>query len=141
MSIIIDLKMTSKKCSKCDIVKDFREFYKDKSRKDGYRNRCKICHSESKKVKDSKVEYKPKPKVQEKVVVVECNECYKCTKCNILKKLNEFHKEKNKKNGCRSACKECVKTKAPSTQKEKRELLSKNNSKVCFFMHVFCFLF
>jgi len=91
MSIIIDLKMTSKKCSKCDIVKDFREFYKDKSRKDGYRNRCKICHSESKKLKDSKVEYKPKPKVQEKVVVVECNECYKCHLFVFLPLFCHYH--------------------------------------------------
>ena len=35
--------MDLKKCSKCGIEKDFSCFHKHKSRKDGYRERCKIC--------------------------------------------------------------------------------------------------
>ena len=30
-----------------------------------------------------------------------------CSKCNIDKDLGEFHKDKSRKDGLRSACKEC----------------------------------
>lgn len=35
-----------KKCSKCNIEKNFNEFYKRKDSKDGYRNDCKECRNE-----------------------------------------------------------------------------------------------
>lgn len=37
----------SKRCSKCKKIKRFSEFYKDRTRKDGYRYVCKICQYES----------------------------------------------------------------------------------------------
>ena len=33
-----------KKCKKCNEVKSFSEFAKDKSRKDGHRSSCKVCN-------------------------------------------------------------------------------------------------
>lgn len=35
--------MLEKKCGKCEIIKDIKEFYKNRSSKDGYRNNCKGC--------------------------------------------------------------------------------------------------
>lgn len=32
-----------KKCSTCQLVKSFDDFYKDKTTKTGYSNRCKLC--------------------------------------------------------------------------------------------------
>lgn len=32
-----------KECNKCHIIKEETEFYKDKSKKDGIRNQCKMC--------------------------------------------------------------------------------------------------
>ena len=36
---------TEKECRECSIVKPIREFYKEKSSKDGYRNHCGKCSS------------------------------------------------------------------------------------------------
>lgn len=38
--------MNTKRCSKCKQEKPVSEFFKNKSRKDGYRARCKLCHRE-----------------------------------------------------------------------------------------------
>lgn len=35
-----------KKCIKCNIEKEYTNFSKDKSRNDGYSNKCKICYKE-----------------------------------------------------------------------------------------------
>jgi hypothetical protein len=43
--------MTTKICSKCGIEKELSEFYKNKTRKDGYHNWCKKCHDEHEKQK------------------------------------------------------------------------------------------
>jgi len=54
-----------------------------------------------------------------------------CSKCNIDKDLGEFHRDKNRKDGHRSACKECINNKKPSVLKDKcNDLLSKNH-KIC----------
>jgi hypothetical protein len=38
-----------KKCIKCDVAKEFNDLVRDKRRKDGYTNICKICDSIKKK--------------------------------------------------------------------------------------------
>jgi len=40
---------TQKKCSKCGVVKGVEEFYKNKSKKDGYSDQCKICGRQCRK--------------------------------------------------------------------------------------------
>ena len=46
-----------KKCSRCKVEKDYDEFYKDNSTKDGYNCICKVCRVEAyrKKVKNDPV--------------------------------------------------------------------------------------
>ena len=36
----------TKRCTKCGIVKPLSAFYKDSTKKDGFRNDCKTCVSE-----------------------------------------------------------------------------------------------
>jgi hypothetical protein len=62
----------SKKCNKCGIEKSLEEFYKDKSKKDGYRASCKECvkkyYQENKehiKERDKKYYQENKEKVKE----------------------------------------------------------------------------
>ena len=47
-----------------------------------------------------------------------------CTKCGVWKSLDEFCKDKSKKDGRRSDCKECQKG-YRAKNKEKRRLYSK----------------
>ena len=35
-----------KTCTKCKIEKEFSEFYKDKTKKDGYNSGCKSCYKQ-----------------------------------------------------------------------------------------------
>lgn len=55
-----------------------------------------------------------------------------CSKCNIDKDLGEFHKDNNRKDGHRSACKECRNNMMQSVvlNCKRNELLSKN-PKIC----------
>jgi hypothetical protein len=48
----------SKKCSSCKILKDYNEFHKSKSNKDGYHSTCKNCRKEyNQSNKEKKKEY------------------------------------------------------------------------------------
>lgn len=43
---VLFLKFNMKECKKCNKFKEYSEFYKDKSTKDGYKNKCKQCCNE-----------------------------------------------------------------------------------------------
>jgi hypothetical protein len=54
-----------KKCYFCEVIKDLKEFYKDKSRKDGYCNLCKKCdntYQKERKLNNKKIK-KPSKKL------------------------------------------------------------------------------
>lgn len=56
-----------KKCKKCDIEKNYYEFYKDKYSKDGYRGSCKVCDKIYNDMnKDNRQEYLKKYSKSEK---------------------------------------------------------------------------
>ncbi|MDC7770332.1 HNH endonuclease [Priestia megaterium] len=66
-----------KKCTICGESKNLDEFLKDKSKKDGTRNQCKVCHN----LRKRKTPIKPTPR-----------EGYKyCASCNKEKELGEFN--------------------------------------------------
>lgn len=46
-----------------------------------------------------------------------------CTTCNELKKLNDYHKQKGRKDGYRSNCKKCIKNKSKKRYDLNREQL------------------
>lgn len=91
-------KIKTKICSKCGEEKDINEFRKNKYNKnDGYRLECKDC---SKKYLRENYE---KNKELKKIVI----ETKICSKCEIEKEINQFFKDKYKRSGYRSICKEC----------------------------------
>jgi hypothetical protein len=69
-----------KYCSKCKTEKIELEFFKDKSRKDGYSNKCKEC--ESKRVRD-------KDKIRER------DKKYRDENLETIKKRQKVYREKN----------------------------------------------
>lgn len=78
-----------KKCSKCKIEKDYTYFSKDKSRKDGFSNKCKNCYKEyqqqnpeivnrankkwSKNNRDQRNKYFKNKKITEPLYKLRCN--------------------------------------------------------------------
>jgi hypothetical protein len=82
-----------KKCRICGEIKPIDKFFKDKRRKDGYRNECKECEN----IQSAIYFEKNKRTVTEKV----------CLKCGKLKPINEFHKCKSRYDGHREVCKDC----------------------------------
>lgn len=84
--------MDTKKCSKCKIFKDIKEFNKDSSTKLGFRSQCKKCISKTR----SKLRYKPSSKGK------------KCNDCNVHKQSKDFYPDKRNKDGLRSRCIECI---------------------------------
>jgi hypothetical protein len=82
-----------KKCSNCKKIKELRDFFKNKSSKDGYSSRCKECAS--------LYWLKPKEKIE--------NDYKRCTKCKKIKHIDFYTKKKTLKSGLRSSCKECDK--------------------------------
>ena len=78
-----------KVCLKCGIEKDFNEFYKHKSRKDGLSDWCKFCQ------KKANIEYKKKNKSKIKLKEKEYREK---NKNKIRTKAREYyHKNKEKR--------------------------------------------
>lgn len=44
------MKSETKKCNKCGVEKDINEFCRDKTRKNGFRNECKVCQRQVHKI-------------------------------------------------------------------------------------------
>ena len=82
---------TTKKCSKCKVVKTFDEFNIDKSRKYGLTCACKICRHPNKKIPSEGFKF--------------------CTACGEEKENSCFHKHIKLSTGLTSSCKTCTKIK------------------------------
>ena len=100
-------------CSKCNENKNIEDFFKDKSKKNGYRNQCKKCESNLKASynNNNNNNNDNNNTINEKI----------CNKCNISKTLDNFSKDKYKKNGYRGECKIC-------DSKRKNKNKNKNNT-------------
>jgi len=90
---------TLKKCSHCNIPKEFKEFTKRSKSKDGLSYECKDC----------KKRYRNKENIENKDIIKYDIEKYKkCNFCNVIKEINNFNKDGIR---FRTDCKECVKVK------------------------------
>lgn len=79
--------MKTKKCSKCDNVKEITEFHKHKKDTEYYKSYCKNCQSKIKKENRAKIRS-------------EIKENLKCSKCGYnqcLEALEFHHSDPNKK--------------------------------------------
>jgi hypothetical protein len=85
--------MENKKCSKCNCDKPIEEFYKDKTRKDGYTSDCKICRCDSgKKYHEKNIEKrKLKRKIYYKNNKHKKQEYINKNKDEIKKRLNKSY--------------------------------------------------
>lgn len=79
-------------CIGCRKILPWIAFTKDRSRKNGYRTRCKEC--------------KKKTKGTKRFFVMN-EEGRECTICGIFKPWNDFHVHKNTRYGYRGQCKDC----------------------------------
>lgn len=84
-----------KKCTICKVEKPYSEFHKNKSRKDGFHNACKICKSESDKKSHAK--HREKRMAKMKVYYEENKEWFleECKKYRSENKeeISEYKKE------------------------------------------------
>ena len=86
-------------CPKCNQDKEETDFFKNRSRKNGYNGYCKVCSKQS--VEIMKEKYKK--------AFVPLKEL-KCSKCGILKPINNnFSKHCKEKNGYFPVCYACQK--------------------------------
>jgi len=92
-----------KVCNKCGDEKDCSEFHKDKQRKDGRKNECKVCikaRREGITTKECLSSIQHKNKLSSLGLKV-------CLLCLKEKSISEFGKNKTKKDGLKIYCKEC----------------------------------
>lgn len=82
-----------KTCTKCKIEKDFIEFSKDKSRKDGYQKKCKIC---SKKYKITSIGYHKNYNIINSNKKKVYNKQYYVKNKEVIKELNNKYRLENK---------------------------------------------
>ncbi len=76
-----------KLCHKCNEIKPFTEFNKNKTRKDGYQSRCKKCDRELGKMnyhtkyKNQAIQRVSQRKKERKFWMIELKKTKKCEKC------------------------------------------------------------
>ena len=97
-----------KRCSLCKIILPLEDFSKDKRNKDGRTSACKKCLynyelERTGKIKKDKIPSESKIPSEDKIP----SESKKCNICEQIKPLNEFHRNKNMKDGYLNMCKEC----------------------------------
>jgi len=92
-------------CSVCKIELNSEHFYKRKTSRDGLRSECISCSKLA--IKKSREKIKEKNK-KTKIFDIE-NKNKLCKKCGEVKSFVDFVKNKSKKLGIDSYCKECHK--------------------------------
>ena len=88
-------------CNKCGIKKDKNEFYKDKTKKDGFSNTCKVCSRAYNKTyyEKNKEDIKKRTTIYRetnKDKFIEYNKKYYENNKEILDEKNKIYKESNK---------------------------------------------
>lgn len=99
-------------CIKCNIVKPFKMFCKDKYRKDGYHPYCTPCKVAPYVVGKARILVKRQIKIDK----IE----RKCTSCNRVLKMKHFHNNKNRLDGKGQYCKPCARRISLSTRSPER---------------------
>jgi hypothetical protein len=93
--------LKEKECSMCHQFKPREQFYKNRSKKDGLTNLCRLCHKVSHK------EYWVKWAVDRKRGQIKVPEEKECKKCHQVKPASMFYKSYNRKDGLDYICKTC----------------------------------
>ena len=93
-----------KECTKCNITKDFSEFYKSKDKKDGFKLNCKSCckqYSSSRKQQQKQYRLDNKEKQKQYYLdnldrIKEKQKQYRLNNLDKLKELDKKHKKNNR---------------------------------------------
>jgi len=117
-----------KRCSKCSEEQDLKCFSKDKSKKDGLQSKCKSCNKEYQK------EHRQKNKENYEKNKKTIKGKKRCLNCGKEKRLDCFYKDKSKKDGLQSCCKDCKKEYYEENRKKikekKKEYYEENREKI-----------
>ncbi len=107
--------MENKRCCTCKETKNIKNFYKNKSMKDGYGPQCKQCKKdEYLKRTEGKFNYR----VFDQSELLK-NNLKRCSKCESIKSTNDFlYDAKNKNHFLSSWCKDCLYS---ANEKRRRE--------------------
>ena len=100
----------NKKCNKCLLVLPKTSFNKDKSKKDGHHNTCRLCEKETKK------QYMLKKQETMKQITEK-----QCKICNIVKDVTNFSKHLYCKDGYVAHCHDCIQKNSNNKRKLDRE--------------------
>ena len=87
--------MINKQCLKCNKIKPISEYYRDKTKKDGYKNHCKAC--------DKLYQSTKRKKYMASTIGTKI-----CGLCGVEKQVSEFNKYKSLSDGRSWWCKDCA---------------------------------
>lgn len=87
------MNILEKKCRKCEITKDIKEFSKKRDTKDGYRNKCKECN---KKYREENKNYFKKWREENKYIMKEYYKVYYEENKEIIKERSKEWREENR---------------------------------------------
>ncbi len=85
-----------KRCTKCGIEKELKDFAKDKGQKSGLKCSCRACFRA----------YKQDIKNREKIIPAE----KMCCRCKVVKPASDFYKSAHQQSGLFSSCRDCEKS-------------------------------
>src|ERR1043165_2175980 len=89
----------TKACVECKMEKSLNDFYKDSSRKSGFRPNCKTCQNIKTKELSQKYSVLENREIKNKKV---------CYRCKIEKNVSEYSKNRWRKDGINNKCQECA---------------------------------
>jgi DNA repair exonuclease SbcCD ATPase subunit len=86
-----------KVCSKCNIEKEFTEFYKDRSRRDGYRSQCKKCAKQYRiENREQLKEWEKQYRIENKEKIKEWQKQYRIENEEKIKEWQKQYRIENK---------------------------------------------
>lgn len=106
-----------KQCNTCKQWKDESEFWKDRTKKDGYASSCIMCKRHG------------KPRYTD--LIKPTGILKQCSRCKQWKDTSEFYKDKNKTDNLSTRCKVCCRTKHEIIKTTDRNELGQKYCKFC----------
>ncbi len=116
---------SNKQCTKCKEVKPATAFSRNKGRKDGLQSRCKECR----KVAASPAGRADVAARKAKKAEMRGAGLKKCGRCKEVKPLTAFGRDKGRKDGLVSRCKDCCKSSRAKYRAENREKVMASHAK------------
>jgi hypothetical protein len=91
--------MSTKTCPKCGVEKDFSEFGRNNTAKDGLQFWCKLCRKEHREANREKISARRKEyhKANREKVIAKLKEHYKANREEILAKMKEYREDNRDK--------------------------------------------